>query len=326
MILLSRRLVLCATMTAAALAALPAAAADYPTRPIKVIVPYPPGGSNDILTRLVGDHLQQAWGQPIVAENKPGAAGNLGADLVAKSPPDGYTLVMAPIPVAAVNVSLYKNLPYDPIRDFAPVAMVSQAPNVLVVKADSPIRTVKDLVDKARANPGKLNYATPGAGTSLHLASALFTHKAGVQIQHIPYRGNTAVLDAILKGEVDMAFDSIQQAVAQHKAGAVRALAVTSPQRWPALADVPTMAEAGVPGVEVMAWFTFLAPAKTPPDVVAKLNAEINRGLMLPDSKAKLDALGMMPTPMTPAELGRYMVAERDRWAETIKAANITVE
>lgn len=307
-------------------AAEPALAQSYPSKPIRMIVPYPPGGANDILARLVGDHLNRAWGQAVVIENRPGASGNIGAAYLAGLPGDGYAIMLVPIPVAAVNVSLFKDLPYDPQRDFAPIAMISQAPNVLVVAAASPIKDVRDLVDRAKANPGKLNYGAPGVGTSLHLATELFGYRLGLGFQHIVYLGNTHVLDALMKGEIDFAFDSIQQAVAQHKRGAVRALAVTSPARWPSLADVPTLAELGVPDTVVMAWFCVLAPVKTPDEIVQKLNAEINRGLGLPESRERLANLGMEHTPMTPADLARYMRTERERWAQVVKAANIKVE
>jgi tripartite-type tricarboxylate transporter receptor subunit TctC len=313
-------------LAASILATAGAAAQSYPTKPIRMIVPYPPGGANDLLARLVGDHLYRAWGQPVVIENRPGASGNIGAAYVAGLPGDGYAIMLVPIPVAAVNVSLFKDLPYDPQRDFAPIAMIAQAPNVLVVSAASPIKEVRDLIERAKANPGALNYGAPGLGTSLHLATALFANRVGVSFQHIVYLGNTHVLDALLKGEIDFAFDSIQQAVAQHKRGAVRALAVTSAARWPGLADVPTLNELGVPDTVVMAWFTVLAPAKTPDDIAGKLNAEINRGLALPEARERLTNLGMEPVPMSRAELDRYMRAERERWAQVVKAANIKVE
>lgn len=306
--------------------AAPSAAQDYPSKPIRIIVPYPAGGGNDILARVVGEHLTKVWGQPAVIENRPGAAGNIGTAVLAQSAPDGHTLAVAAMGPPATNGFLYKSLNFDPVKDIVPVAMISQAPNVMVVKADSPIRSVKDLIAAARANPGKLNYGTPGVGTSLHLASALFANREGLKFEHIAYRGNPQVLEAIVKGEVQWAFDSIQQVVAQTRAGTYRALAVSSATRWPQLSDVPTMIEAGVSDFAVMAWFLVLAPSQTPRDIVEKLNAEINRGLASEDVKTRFAGLGMEPMPLSTADADRFIRTERERWGKLIRAENITAE
>jgi len=303
-----------------------AGAQDYPNKPIRIVAPFLAGGGVDLSARIAGDHLSKTWGQPVVVENRTGAGGNIGADAIAKSAPDGYSLLVTPIGPAAVNVLLYKNISYDPFRDLTPVAMLAQGPNVLSVKADSPIRSVKDLIETARANPGKLNYGTPGAGSSLHLAAALLANREGLKVEHIAYRGVTAVMDALLKGEIQFSFDVIPLPLAQLRAGTVRLLAVTTAKRWPVLPEVPTMGEAGVADFVATAWFCMLAPAGTPADIVNKLNAEILRGFMLPEAKERLDRLGMEFTPMTPAELGRFARSENERWGRLIKAENIIAE
>lgn len=306
------------TLTAAA------HAQSYPTKPIRIVAPFLAGGGVDLTARLVGDHLAKAWGQPVVVENKTGGGGNIGADAVAKAAPDGHTLLVSPIGPASVNPLLYKEMPFDPFKDLAPVAMLAQGPNVLSVKADYPAKSVQELIAIAKAQPGKLNYGTPGAGSSLHLASALFASRAGLKVEHIAYRGVSAVMENLIKGEIQFSFDVIPLPLAQMKAGTVRILAVTSGKRWPALPEVPTMMEAGVPDFTAAAWFAMLAPAGTPKAVVDKLNAELDTGLRTEAAKARLDQLGMEYTRMAPDALGRFMRAEHDKWGVVIKAENIT--
>ncbi|MGE0748406.1 MAG: Bug family tripartite tricarboxylate transporter substrate binding protein [Rhodospirillales bacterium] len=301
-----------------------AAAQAYPTKPIRIVAPFLAGGGVDLTARLVGDHLAKAWGQPVVIENKTGGGGNIGADAVAKAVPDGHTLLVSPIGPASVNPLLYKEMPFDPFKDLAPVAMLAQGPNVLSVKADYPAKSVQELIAIAKAQPGKLNYGTPGAGSSLHLASALFVSRAGLKVEHIAYRGVSAVMENLIKGEIQFSFDVIPLPLAQMKAGNVRILAVTSGKRWPALPEVPTMMEAGVPDFTAAAWFAMLAPANTPKAVVDRLNAELDAGLRTDAAKARLDQLGMEYTRMTPDELGRFTRAEHDKWGLVIKAENIT--
>jgi len=312
-------------IVAAALAWTAAAEAQsYPTKPIRIVAPFLAGGGVDLSARLIGDHLSREWGQPVVVENKTGGGGNIGADAVAKAAPDGHTLLVSPIGPVSVNPLLYKEMPYDPFKDLAPVAMLAQGPNVLSVKADYPAKSVQELVAIAKAQPGKLNYGTPGAGSSLHLASALFASRAGLKVEHIAYRGVSAVMENLLKGEIQFSFDVIPLPLAQMKAGNVRILAVTTAKRWPALPDVPTMMEAGIPDFTASAWFALLAPANTPRDIVGKLNAELDKGLRTEAAKARLDQLGMEYTPMTPEALGTFMRAEHDKWGVVIKAENIT--
>ncbi|MBM3485613.1 MAG: tripartite tricarboxylate transporter substrate binding protein [Alphaproteobacteria bacterium] len=313
-------------LVALVVGAAPSAAQDYPAKPIRIIVPYPAGGGNDLLARVIGEHLTRVWGQPVVIENRAGAAGNIGTALLAQSAPDGYSLAVTAMGPPATNSFLYKNLNFDPVKDIVPVAMIAQAPNAVVVKADSPFRSVKDLITAARASPSKLNYGTPGIATSLHLASALFANREGLKFEHIAYRGNPQVLEAVLKGEIQWAFDSIQQVVAQTRAGTYRALAVSSATRWPQLPDVPTMIEAGVPDFVVMAWFVVLAPSQTPRAVVEKLNGEINRGLVSAEGKTRFADLAMEPMPMSTADADRFIRGERERWSQLIRAEKITAE
>lgn len=303
-----------------------ASAQAYPSRPIHIVVPFPPGGITDIVTRVVSDFLSKEWGQPVVIENRPGAAGNIGAAVAAAAPPDGHTLLMATIGIGAINATLYKNLPYDTLRDFAPVAMVAQGPNGLVLPAGSPITSIQDLIALARANPGKINYGTPGIGTSLHLATEMLGHRYGLSMQNVVYRGNAEVLDAMLKNEISFAFDSITQVVAQHRKGVVRMLAVTSAARWPTLLDIPTMAEVGVADFVVMPWFCVLAPIKTPRDIVEKLNVQVNRAIQTPEAQGRYINLGMEPKPMSIEGLTLHIRAERKRWAEVVEAANVKTE
>jgi tripartite-type tricarboxylate transporter receptor subunit TctC len=287
-------------------------------------VPFPPGGITDIVTRVITDSLSKEWGQPVVTENRAGAAGNVGAAVAAQAPPDGYTMLMATIGVGSINEFLYKNMPYNTLRDLAPVAMVAQGPNGLVVPTESPIKNIQDLIARAKAAPGKLNYGTPGIGTSLHLASAMLAHRYGLDMQNVVYRGNTEVLAGLLKNEVTFMFDSITQVVAQHRKGAVRVLAVTNATRWPTLPDIPTMAEVGVPDFVVVPWFWLAAPSKTPRDIVEKWHEAVTRTIQTPEAKERYLNLGLEPRPMTIDGLVQHIQAERKRWSEVIQAAKIT--
>ena len=310
----------------AALASPALAQPGYPTRPLRIIVPWPPGGANDVMARIAGDHLQRAWGQPVVIENRPGGGGSLGTDLVAKAAPDGYTLLLGSVGPLTVNPSLYVSLPYEPLRDFAPVIILGKAPNVLVVPPALPVNSVAELVALAKARPGALNFGSPGIGTSPHLAAELFKQHFGVEIVHVPYRGNTATLEALIKGEIQVIFDSMAQAVVQVRAGMEKALAITAPTRWPDLPEVPSMAEAGAPQVDVQSWFGLVAPARTPPEIVQRLNTELQRGLATPEAAEKLRTVGTVAAGGSSEDMAAFMRLETERWGRVVRTAGIRIE
>src|SRR5438045_3343206 len=265
------------------------ASATYPTKPIRLVVPFPPGGATDILAREVAKHLTDAWGQSVVVDNRPGAGGNIGSELVAKAAPDGYTLEMGTVGTHAINASLYSKMPYDHVKDFAPVILVAGVPNVLVVNPEVPVKSVPELVAYAKANPGKLNFASSGSGTSIHLSGELFKTMTGVQMTHVPYKGSAPALTDLIGGQVQLMFDNLPSSPTFIKAGKLRALAVPSPTRAPALPDVPTVADT-VPGFEASSWFGVLAPAGTPPEIIARINGEVTKWLATPEAKEKLTA------------------------------------
>ena len=301
-------------------------ATSYPSKPIRIVVPFPPGGATDILARAIGFELQKAWGHSVVIENKPGAGGNTGADLVAKSPPDGYTLVMATVGTHAINMSLYAKMPYDAVKDFDPVVLVAGVPNLLVVHPSVNARTVKELTALAKAQPGKLNVASSGNGTSIHLAAELYKQMAGVDILHVPYKGSAPAVADLLGGQVQMMFDNMPVSLPHAKAGKLRALAVTSLKRSPALPDVPTMDEEGLKGFDATSWFGLLAPAGTPKDIVAKLNAASVAALATPDMRERLAAQGADPVGNTPEQFAAFIKAEIEKWAKIVKASGARVD
>ncbi|HET9337660.1 MAG TPA: tripartite tricarboxylate transporter substrate binding protein [Casimicrobiaceae bacterium] len=323
-------LVLAGALAAAALAfgalVAPAAAQGFPSKPVKLVIPFPPGGSLDNVGRLLAQKLSEAWGQQVVIENKPGAGGNIGADAVAKSPPDGYTVVMGALSTHAVNPSLYKTMPYDAVRDFAPLSLVAITPNVLIVKAGMPIASVKDLVAYAKANPGKTNFGSGSNGSAGHLAGELFKLETGTDVMHIPYKGGAPALQALLAGDTQFMFDNLANAMAQVKGGTVRAIAVTTAQRSKLAPDLPTMAEAGLPGFDISTWFGLMAPAGTPPEVVARWNEGIVKALNSPDVREKMLAQGAEPAPMTPTEFAAFIARERDKYARIVKASGAKVD
>ncbi len=298
----------------------------YPTKPIRLVVPFPPGGATDILARNVAQKLTEAWGQQVIVDNRPGAGGNIGSELVAKSAPDGYTLEMGTVGTHAINASLYAKMPYDHVKDFVPVILVAGVPNVLVVNPSVPVNSVAELISYAKANPGKLNFASSGNGTSIHLSGELFKVMAGVQITHIPYKGSAPAMQDLLGGQVQLMFDNLPPSLPQIKAGKLKALAVTSATRAAALPDVPTMAEAGLPGFEASSWFGVLAPAGTPPAIVAKLNAEIGKWLASPEAKEKLLALGANAAGGTPEDFAKHIQAETAKWAKVVKESGAKVD
>ena len=303
-----------------------AQAASYPNRPIRIVVPFPVGGIADTFSRTIGIKLTEVWGQPVVVENKTGAGGNIGAELVAKSAPDGYTLVMGNIGSHAVNVSLFKNIPFDPIKDFVPIAHVLDAEGLLVVNPSVNANSVREILEMARAQPGKLSYASGGLGTTSHLAGELFKSTAKVDIVHVPYKGNSPAITDLLGGQTQMSFATMPTVLPHVKAGKLRAIASIGLARTVALPDVPTVAESGLPGFEVSNWIGLFAPVGTPPEIVAKLNAEVQKIMRSPDVQKRLEAEGARFIPTTPEQFAAFQKDELVKWAKIIKDANIKAE
>jgi tripartite-type tricarboxylate transporter receptor subunit TctC len=304
----------------------PAEAQQYPTKPIRLVVPFTPGGTTDILARTVAQKLTESWGQQVVIDNRPGAGGNIGTEIVAKAPPDGYTLLMGTISTHAINASLYKKLAFDPVRDFAPITRVGTLPNILVVHPSLPVKSVKDLIALAKSQPGGLNFASSGSGTSLHLSGELFKMMAGIDMVHIPYKGSTPALTDLLGGQVKVMFDNMPSALPHVKSGKLRALAVTTAKRSPALPDLPTVAESGLAGFDVSSWFAMFAPANTPKDVITKLNGEIVKILNSGEVKEKLAQLGVDAAPTSPEDLAAFAKAETEKWGKVVKATGATAD
>ncbi|WP_374368513.1 Bug family tripartite tricarboxylate transporter substrate binding protein [Piscinibacter sp.] len=327
---LSRRRLLI-TAAAVAFAPLPVLAQSaWPSRPVRIVVPFAPAGTTDILARALAPELSRAFGQPFVIENKPGAGGNVGADLVAKSN-DGHTLLMGTVGTHAINPALYAKMPYDHVKDFVPVTLVAGVPNVLVMnpaKAEAMgIKGVPDLIRVAKANPGKLNMASSGNGTSIHLAGELFKTMTGTYMVHFPYRGSGPALLDLMGGNMDLMFDNLPSAMPHIKAGKLKALAVTSAERSSALPDLPTVAEAGpLKGFEASSWFGLLAPAGTAPEVVNRLQQETAKALATPALKERLQAQGAIPSGMSPADFAKFIAAETKKWAAVVKASGATVD
>jgi len=309
----------------AAFAAATSHAQSYPTKPIKIVVPYPPGGFNDTLGRTLAAKFQEAWGQPAFVENKPGGNTLIGSDYVAKAAPDGYTLLVVAFPFA-VTPSLIREMPYDTLRDFAPVILAAQSPNLLVVNPQMPVKTVGELVAMAKSQPGKLSYASTGNGSSNHISMELFKSLAGVDIVHVPYKGSAPAVSDLLGGQVQVMFDNLPNVLPQVKAGRLRALATSGTTRTPLAPDLPTVAEAGVPGYEVMVWFGLVAPARTPREIVRKLNAEVTRILAMPDVRERFQAQGVEPVGSTPEQFGEHIRSQMSKWAKVVKDAGVTAE
>ena len=300
-------------------------AQGYPNRPIRFVSPYPTGGAVDILARFLGQHLHESLGQPVIVENRAGGSGIIGTASVAKAPPDGYMLLMGSSGPLAVNPSLFPDLPYDTLRDLAPITMVAIVPSILAVHPSVPVRSVKQLIAFAKANPGKLNFSSSGNGGSGHLAGEMFNLMAGVKMIHIPYRGTGPSVIGLLSGEVSLSFENMLALLQYVKEGRVRGLAVTSAQRSQATPELPTIAEAGLPGYSAGPWFAILAPAGTPKDVVGVLNREFVKILRRPDVVKRLSTDGGVVVPGTPEELAEYIRTEIRNWAKVIREANIKV-
>jgi tripartite-type tricarboxylate transporter receptor subunit TctC len=317
-------------LAAAAIAAPPvlssrAAGADWPAKPVRVVVPFTPGGSTDITARLVSNRLQEVWGQSVVVENKPGAGGNIAADMVAHADPDGYTIFISG-PGMATNQFLYPQLSYDSVGDFAPVTMLITQPNLMCVPNSSPAKSVKEFIAYCNENRGKVTYASSGNGTTLHLSGELFKRLAKVEMTHIPYRGGAPAINDLIPGRVDVIFDNMPSILQHAKAGSLRALAVTTKDRVSVVPDIPTIAESGVPGFDVFSWFGFFVPAKTPPDVIARINADTNAALAYAPVKSRFEELGAVPKGSTQAELAAFLRSEIDKWGPVIREAKIRVE
>ncbi len=300
---------------------------SFPTKPVRIIATFNPGGAADILARLIAPKLTDSLGQPVLVENRAGAGGNIGTDYVAKSDPDGHTLVMGYIGTHAVNPALYKNIPFDAVKDFAPVAFVASIPSVLVVHPSVQAKSVADLIALAKAHPGKLNYGSGGAGTAPHLGAELFKTMTGVDMVHVPYKGSGPAVADLLGGQISLMFNTMVQTIPYVQSGKLRALAVTSASRSKAMPDLPTLAESGLPGYEMVGWFGLLAPARTPRDVVIRLNTEVRKVLDHPEVKERLTSLGSEPTNIvTPEQFGEYIKSEIAKWGKVVKSSGMTID
>lgn len=299
--------------------------ANYPSQVIKIIVPFPAGGTADTLPRIVADRLRQKWNQNVIIENRTGAGGNIGAEAVASGAADGYTLLASPPGPIAINQTLYKKLAFRP-EDLMPVTLLGTAPNVLDVRPDFPAKTVKELIDYARANPDKVSFASQGNGTTSHLTAILFEKLTGTKMVHVPYRGTTPALQDIMGNTVDVFFDNLGSSLSLHVGGKLRILGVCGPERAPLLPDVPTVREAGVPDFVSVTWFALMAPKGTPAAIVAKLNAAVTDILREPDVQAQFTKLGVQPAPMSIEATAKFIDEERVRWGDIIKAADVTVD
>ncbi len=298
----------------------------YPAKPIRLIVPFPAGGSADIMARAVSQKMSETWRQPVVVDNRAGASGNIGADMVARSAGDGYTLLLCTVGTHAIHQTLYKKLPFDPINDFTPVAYIAGVPNVAVVHPAVPVRNVQELIAFIRARPGQVNFGSSGTGTSVHMSGELLKVIEGLDMTHVPYRGNPQAVTDLLSGQLTLMITNMPSVVPFIQSGRLRALAVTTRERSSALPDVPTMQEAGVAGYESSAWFGLLGPAGVPREIVSKLNAEVVRILKLPDVRQNLAGQGAEPLFLTPDEFGAFIKAETAKWAKVVKASGATAD
>ncbi len=320
--MLPRTLLLAAALLAAAP---PSLAQSWPARTVKIVVPFPAGGPTDVLTRVLADKLGAQLGQPVVVENKPGAGGSIGADFVAKSAPDGYTLVMATTSTHSIGPYLGKQA-YDPVKDFTPIVWVGNATNILVVSPHVPAGSVKELIELARKDPGRLNYATSGIGTISHLTSELFASMAGIKLTHVPYKGTQQSIPDMMSGQVAILFDNVMTSLPNIKAGKVKGVAISSSSRSPLVPDLPTVAESGLPGFQSLVWFGLLGPANTPKAVVDRVNAEMNKALQLPDIQARFSQLGFESAGGSAADFAQAIQRDAQKWSKVIKDAGVKAE
>jgi len=319
--------ILSALLSFSALFADPAAQAQaYPAKPVRLIVPFAPGGTTDVLARLVAQKLAESMGQQFIIENKPGAGGNIGTEIAVKSPPDGYTLVMSFDGTMAINPNTYAKMPFDPQKDLVAVANVAQVPLLIVVHPGVAAKNIAEFVALAKASPGRINYSSAGHGSTGHLTGELFRSRAGIQIVHVSYKGGGQAVQDLLGGQIQMLVTALPTVEGHLKGGKLRALAFTSLKRVPGAPDVPTLAESGYPGMEVLSWYGILAPAGTPPEIVRRLNAEINRVLQAPDVRERLTALGTEPTGGSPDQFAQVIRADTARWAKVVGDAGIRIE
>ncbi len=300
-----------------------ASAQNYPNRPIRLVVTFPTGGAPDILARLFSEKAQ--LGQPVVIDNKPGAGGNIGSDIVAKSPSDGYTIVMGTVGTHSINGSLYEKMPYDMVKNFSPISLIASAPNLLVVNNDLPVKTVNELIAYMKANPNKLSFGSPGIGTSVHMSGELFKSMTGTSMTHVPYKGRQFFIPDLLGGSIQLVFDNMPSALPMAKEGKIRAIAQTTAKRSPAAPDVPTVAET-LPGFEATTWFAMFAPANTPKPVIDRLNAEVIRVFKLPEVVERLKTLGLDPVLSSPDELAKYQATEIVKWTKVVKESGAKAE
>lgn len=307
-------------------AAAPAALAAYPAKPIRIIVAYPPGGATDILARLVGQKMTETWGQPVIVDNRGGAAGNIGTEVAARATPDGHTLIMGTAGTHGINVSLYRKLNWHPQKSFAPVSLVAMVPNIMVVNNALPVKNVMEFIAYAKANPGKLSYGSPGNGSTAHLSMELFKSMTGTSLVHIPYKGSAGVLGDVMGGQIAVTIDNMPPYLPQVQAGKIRALAVSPAKRVAAVPNLPTIAEAGVPGYDSGAWFGLLATAGTPKAIVDQLSAETARIVRLPDVNKRISELGGEPVGNTSAEFAALIKSEIAKWAKVIRDAKVELQ
>ena len=319
------RLVIIGLAVGCAAAALPAVGQTYPSKTIRYVVPFPPAGATDILARWVAEKITLPLGHPVVVENRPGAAGGVGTELVAKSPPDGYTILMATA-AQSISETLYVRQPFSFARDLTAVALIARVPNVMEVHPSVPARTVKEFIALAKSRPGQLNFASSGSGTTLHMSGELFKLMTGTDIVHVPYKGSAPAITDLMAGNVSVMWDNLPASMPYIKAGRLRAIAITSAARYPGLPELPTVAESGVPGYEASAWFGVVAPAATPREAIARLNTEINRAVNLPDMKERFAQQGAIPVPGTPEDFAGWIRTEIAKWGKVVKASGAKVE
>jgi tripartite-type tricarboxylate transporter receptor subunit TctC len=321
-----RKLAICIAALGAALVPIAHAQSDWPNRPVRIVVPFPAGGATDIVGREIGERLGKALGQPFVVENKAGASGNIGVEQVVRSAPDGYTLVVGAPQTLTINPQLFRNLPFDPQRDLAPIVVIASVPNVLLVTNALPVNTPQELIAYARANPGKLNYGSSSTGGTPHLSAELFKSMTGTSIVHVPYKGSSPALQDLMGGQIEMMFDNLPAALPHIRSGKVRGLAVTTTARTPSAPELPTLHESGVPGFDSQGWFSLLAPAGTPQPILERINREVNTILATAEFRERLQRVGAVPVGGSIADFRERLRDETERWGKVIKFANIPAQ